>query len=129
MGRIRTLFQPAATRRLVLGLLLAAFALRGVTPDGYMFETSPDGAVKIELCGGQGPTVLKWDLKDGKPAQGGNASCPYALTAILLLPAPLAPPEPPVFARLERAVLPLEARHRPASVVAPFPPRGPPAAA
>lgn len=47
-------------RRPVLAALLVAFALlmKVLVPTGYMFGTSPNGSITIELCSGYGPVAV-----------------------------------------------------------------------
>lgn len=142
MSRAAKLFRARTLERLLFAILMAAFVLRGVTPAGYMFDRAEDGGFVVRICGGSGSDSVGFNLLTGEtlPADAGDhgggeaparedMDCPYALTAALLAPAPVAALPPQPGRRPARFALPQTSTFRPAGVAAPLPARGPPQAA
>lgn len=77
-------------RRLLTFLIIAALALRGLVPAGFMFAPSADGStLSIVICSSDGDRAIALDDK-GRPAQHKNGSkdhtsCPFAGTRELAL--------------------------------------------
>lgn len=91
----------ARLRALTLLVLAAIMTLRALVPLGFMVGgIAPDGAIVLELCGGQSSdhrlvfdpatgTSMLVDADDLPISDDTGESCPFALSATVDLPSPL----------------------------------------
>jgi len=127
-------------RAIPLIAAIVVFALRAVTPAGYMLASPESGEIGITVCGGAELRLLSFDPDLGAYSQPGSLggtpadddeplsseNCPFALTAAFIA-APLATPEFAI-AIFGDSLAPKPAAYRPSPFAAPGPPpaRGPP---
>ncbi|MEZ5996568.1 MAG: hypothetical protein R3C25_12545 [Hyphomonadaceae bacterium] len=86
---------------LAFTLLLAASALRGVLPSGYMPDLSAERGIVMQLCGAEAPHFVRLDLETGAYAELGDKApddeaprktagehCPFAAATVPAIAAP-----------------------------------------
>ncbi|MCB2099121.1 MAG: DUF2946 family protein [Parvularculaceae bacterium] len=137
MDRLR--FWSGPVRTAVLLAVVLAFALRLITPPGYMIAAADNGGLTITLCGGgTAHQVLTFDPETGDysnsptaPQKSGeddvsSSPCPFALSAAFVTPPGIAPVLASASIGDEPVTLPVASAASLFPVSAPLPPRGPP---